>query len=516
LVARPGAFVPAWAAGGDFGSPAWMEGGIALASAQTMAPSVRTAVADLPTKSVDSGPAARAATAADVVEDIFGGDDTREKFIPVTRQALLERLTEPQAWPQGQAGPARRFYRYLDAWRRQSYTARLVALDQVYEAFSPDSDLLTTRRFSETERARQQHRLVQETGQLLRQANYTRVDPAHIQLILTPDSHYGLNLEVDLAAFDELAIYYRGATKRTESKRTLRRFYLKQEQFDIPIFQRLFILFKLKPEATRIAEIMTERGCDREAAEKHYRRARTLLPPQIRTDFVYMKLFKNMPRSDLEMVFPNTRVRFRLFDKLKLGVTTGGSVGMGLFGAVGKIAVATNPVALAGAMVGLGGIALRQAMNFINQKNRYMVTMSQNLYFHAMADNRGVLSMLADRAAEEDVKEEMLLYTVLAKEVVRRFELDQVDAAIESYMQATFGVEVNFDIQDALDRLIADGLVTQHPDGTLQTLSPEAAAGHIDVLWDRYLDMLPDALEAEGAEVDVAVPDEIPGQPSGT
>ena len=71
-------------------------------------------------------------------------------------------------------------------------------------------------------------------------------------------------------------------------------------------------------------------------------------------------------------------------------------------------------------MVGLGGIAFRQTVNFMNQKQRYMVVMAQNLYFHAMADNRGVMIKLADRAAEEDIKEEMLLYTVLAKENARR------------------------------------------------------------------------------------------------
>src|SRR5262245_27757736 len=43
----------------------------------------------------------------------------RERFIPVTRFALLDRLTMANAWPGGQAKEARRFFRYLDHWRRQ-------------------------------------------------------------------------------------------------------------------------------------------------------------------------------------------------------------------------------------------------------------------------------------------------------------------------------------------------------------------------------------------------------------
>ena len=454
-----------------------------------------------------TGPATVAATASDApptsIDDIFDSTDTREKFIPVTRQALVERLSRAHLWPGDEAVHARRLFRYLDYWRRQTYNARLLSLEHSYEAFSPDSDLLVTRKFSDAELRGQQRKLVDGMRELLVQANYTAVDPAQVQLIMTPDSHYGLNLEVDLGVFDELMIFYRGATKRTESRRTLRKLYMRHEEFAVPIFQRLFILFKLKPEEQRVGEIMADKQCDREAAEKAYRRARALLPPPIRTNFVYMKLFKNIPRSDLEMIFPNTRVRFRMFDKLKLGVTTSGSVGMGLVGAIGKVAVATNPVALAGAVIGLGGIALRQGMNFINQKNRYMVTMAQNLYFHAMADNRGVVTLLSERAAEEDVKEEMLLYAVLAKEITKRHELPEVDNAIETYMQDTFRVGVNFDLEDALERLIQDGLVTEAADGTLQTLRPKAACQHIDILWDRYLDMLPDLDASEGMEFEL-------------
>ena len=142
-------------------------------------------------------------------------------------------------------------------------------------------------------------------------------------------------------------------------------------------------------------------------------------------------------------------------------------------------------------MFGLGGVAFRQCMKFFNQRQRYMVVMAQNLYFHAMGDNRGVLVKLASRAAEEDVKEEILLYSVLAKESVNRSELAAVDEGIERYISGAFGIEVNFDIEDALERLIAEGIVTEEPDGKLRTLPPEQAAAHIDRKWDAFLNELP-------------------------
>jgi hypothetical protein len=114
---------------------------------------------------------------------------------------------------------------------------------------------------------------------------------------------------------------------------------------------------------------------------------------------------------------------------------------------------------------------------------------------------------LAARAAEEDIKEEMLLYSVLAKERARRQDLPDIDAAIEQYLNASFGVSVNFDIPDALQRLIADGIVTERSDGTLSTLPPQEAALHIDKKWDVFLDELPEPVSAEGMEFEGSAPE---------
>jgi hypothetical protein len=341
-------------------------------------------------------------------------------------------------------------------------------------------------------------------AELLEQGNFTRVDPANVHFILTKDSAYGLDLQVDLNAFEECLIYYRGATTISERRRDVKRAYMRWKEVRVPVFQRLCLLFKLKPFDVRVREVMQEGKIDRKEAEKIVRRLRGLLPATVSSDYIYIKLFKNMPRSDVEMIFPNTKVNFRLFDKIKFGVSAGSGVGVGVFGTVGKVAIASNPYTLAAAVAGLGGVALRQATAFINQRTRYMVVLAQNLYFHAMADNRGVMTLLADRAAEEDIKEEMLLYSVLAKERVNVRDLRQVDAAIEEYLKTTFDIPVDFDVDDALQRLKAEGIVEELPDGTLECLPPHAAALHIDKLWDACLDNLPDIVVEEGRETEGA------------
>ena len=54
--------------------------------------------------------------------------ETREKFLPVTKAALMDRLTRDDRWPGVPTVDVRRFFRYLDYWRQQQYTMRLLSL----------------------------------------------------------------------------------------------------------------------------------------------------------------------------------------------------------------------------------------------------------------------------------------------------------------------------------------------------------------------------------------------------
>ncbi|MEQ1697475.1 MAG: DUF3754 domain-containing protein [Hyphomicrobiaceae bacterium] len=425
---------------------------------------------------------------------------TREKFLPVTKAALMDRLTRPGRWPTESHRDARRFFRYLDYWRQQRYAMRLLGLIEAYEPFSPDTDLLVTRHFEPQERAALQRQVMVGAEKLLQQANYTRIDPAQVNIIVTQDSAYGLDLSVDLAAFEEIAIYYRGVSNRKNSRRTMKKFFRKEE-FDVPIFRRLCVIFKLASFEDRVAKVMKDKGCPREEAEKHVKKLRAQLPAEVKEGNVYMKLFRNIPRTDIEMVFPNTQVRFRFMDKIRLGATAGGGLGFGLFTSAGKVALlASNPIGAAGAALGLGGVAFRQAMSFVNQKQRYMVVMAQNLYFLSMADNGSVIVELAARAAEEDIKEEWLLYAILAKTQASRSDLPAIDHAIENFVMDEFGLAVNFDVEDALQRLVASGIVTEDANGAFTTLPPKEAANFIDAQWDILLDRLPDPGHSAGDE----------------
>jgi hypothetical protein len=302
-------------------------------------------------------------------------------------------------------------------------------------------------------------------------------------------SPYGLHLTVDLKEFDEALLYYRGTGVIVVEERDPWRLYLRKTRLEIPIFQRLFLLFKLKPEEARIAEIMAETGTDRARAARSLRKARAHLPTGVSSDYIYIKIFKRIPQIDLEMLFPNTKIAFRPLDKLKLMVTAGGGTVAGVTGTATKLIAATNPFTLAFGIFGLSAVVFRQVMKFFNTRNRYMMVLAQNLYFHSLANNHGALTLIADRAEEEDVKEDMLLYAFLARQASSYDALPAIRDEVTRFLKDRCGVSVNYDAEDALRRLLADGLIRTDPAGNLDAIPPDEARAHLDKLWDRLLDV---------------------------
>ncbi len=412
----------------------------------------------------------------------------KEKFIPVSRQEILARMTRPGLWPAREAEAAPRFFRYLSAWRHITYKERLEAIENAYQPFSPESDVIERTDFTLSERQTMKVRLLELVRRLLIQANYTEVPRSRLRDLLTKESVYQLDLDVDFDDYEECVVFWRGATTKKRKRRSLNKAYLGHVEIEYPIYQRLFVLLKLKADEERIRELMAKNGLDAKEARALMKKQRGMLPAELTSDQIHIKLFKSIPRDDIEMLFPTTRVKFRLKDKLTLGFTAGGGTVATIAGVATKILVATNPVTLAMAALTMGGFAFRQATAVLNQRRAYLMVLAQNLYFHTLADNRGAIALLASRAEEEDLKEEMLVYTLLCRESVHESELGDVRQAIEQFLADEFRVEVEFDVEDALSRLIADGLVRRDAAGRLRAMTPTEGITHIDAAWDGYLD----------------------------
>ncbi len=401
--------------------------------------------------------------------------DEGERFIPVSQFALLERLAEPQRWPGHDADQINLLFDCLTRWRNLSYSDELDRLTRHYLPFDPDVDISIAAGMSEEDMQAHQQKLFDGLIELITGANYDEINQQELDLIMTANSPTGVAVHVDLGEFEQQMLYARGAIIEERWERDWRYLFLRKRLLRVPIFQRLFLALKFKSDEFRVQEFMAERGISEKKARKLVMKNRSSLPEGVCTGRIYLKVFKNIPQIDLEMLYPNTQIRLKYADKVRLWVTGGSGGIIGLFTALPKIvassaAITTNPIALIAALGGLGAIFFRQVMNFFNTRNRYMMQLAQNLYFQSLANNRGALTLLIDRAEEEDIKEDALLYSLLLKEPILIGEIEYAKIAIEQFLRHEFGVSVSYDIHDAIRRLKQDELIYETASGELRGL----------------------------------------------
>lgn len=436
----------------------------------------------------------------------LAADIRRETFIPVDPGELADRLAREEARdpaPNG-VGPAAEFFRFLSVWRHQTYRQRAARLKASYLPFSPDTDTQRNRQYSVAELDALEAELNEQLRELLVRANYHEIDSLELQRMLAATSPKGLELKVNLDEFDRALLFARGEGEEHVEKWVFKGLWPKKQRFTVATYKRLFLMLKLKTLQQRTREVMKEKNVSPPRAEKIALKQRRGLPDDPEGSFVYLRLFKDIPKEDLEMLFPNTEVKLRFLDKVRLGVSAGGSTAVGVGAAFTKAMAAiaaASPIGLAGAIFGVGGVVFRQVTNVFATRTRYMMMLARRLFFHSLANNRGVITLLLDRGEEEDIKEEMLLYFFLLRNPMPYAEMKQggkLDRIVEAFLVREFGVRVDFDVEDAWSRLHRDGLLAKTRQGLITVQPPKSACTILEHKWRRLMSSNPEtAAKAE-------------------
>ncbi len=217
-----------------------------------------------------------------------------------------------------------------------------------------------------------------------------------------------------------------------------------------------------------------------------------------------LKLFRNVPRADLEMPFPNTRVRMRLSDKLMIGIPAVVSGGVVLTTKLGTslvllgsilgywLGISRQPaelnqtaiMALFAGAAALGGYLWKQFNSFKNRKLRFMQALTQNLYFKNLDNNAGVFHRLVNDAEEEESKEALLAYTFLYLSD-EPLSAQALDRRIEAWFAERWDCELDFEIDDAMQKLHELGLVETAGD-ELRAVPLQRAIELLDERWDNF------------------------------
>ncbi|MCP4984143.1 MAG: DUF3754 domain-containing protein [Gammaproteobacteria bacterium] len=350
------------------------------------------------------------------------------------------------------------------------------ALKNAYADIDPDSDTLQPG----FEQSQADESFVELLDGLLEKANYERVTEADLNQALAESSLFKIRLHVDFDDFTEVSLFARGESIKRETISSW--FGLRSKQIEFANFERIVVYIRIRD--------------DFEHSQHDF--------ASCRAGATLLKLFRNVPKADLEMLFPNTQVRMRLMDKLLIGIpalVSGGIVLTTKLGAsllllgslfgywlgVSKQPVELNQAGIMALLAGaaaLGGYLWKQLSNFKNRKLRFMQALTQNLYFKNLDNNAGVFHRIANDAEEEESKEAILAYYFLlvSPGALTRTELDQ---RIEDWFDSSWNCQIDFEIDDALRKLLALGLV-QESEYRLSVVNLQQGIRILDQRWDNY------------------------------
>jgi hypothetical protein len=397
----------------------------------------------------------------------------RQAFVPARVRELASALDSTPWSSSEEQGLFQMFTRLVSALYHHEFHGREQAVIEAWDRMDRGASLGTAANATST--------VTTELQRLLEDANYTRVSTAELDDALSRESLIPLRLEADFEIYDELLIYRRGSHRDTVEIPRWRG--LRSTPRTITVDERVVVHARIRPAS----------WFDEHDIEPRDRR---VVPGQMS-----LKQFQNVPRADIEMLLPSTRVRFRPIDILLVGVP---AVASGIavlatkllptLGLVFLLVAAwlgfrddrptldqTALVILFGGVVTLGGFLFRQWAKLKNRRVEYLKTLTENLYFRTLADGPGVIHTLLSSAEQQEVIEVVVAYRFLLTSP-RGMTARELDAKVEEWLQATCQRQIDFDVDHAVAKLRALELV----DGTrrLRSRTLVDAVAMLDRRWD--------------------------------
>jgi hypothetical protein len=361
----------------------------------------------------------------------------REHFIPLRRSELVRLLCGQL--PAGEDSLFRRFCDLLCDRVHIEFYRLLDRLKDDYAPFDPDTDTKDLQIVDAATRVARIDRLFLAFDRLLERANYRRMTDEEVLACQFGASHWGLDMSIDLSVFERFAVYVRGKKHGTRVLRSWRTWF-RSKTLDVEIYQRLVIILKQRRH--------TRLGKD----------------PDIRN--VYLKLFKDIPTADVEMLIPGARLMMPKLERGKLGF----SIISGLIIIAWQLlqplftlaqaaaggAIAYGPLGIIAALFGYG---YRQYYGYQFSLKSYNLKLAQSLYYQNLDNNSGVLYRLLDAAEEQECREAILAYFYLLKFAgTDGLTADSLDDLIEEELERTAGIKIDFEIDDGLRKLDRVGL----------------------------------------------------------
>jgi hypothetical protein len=384
----------------------------------------------------------------------------REHYIPLRQADIVELLAG--GLPEDDAGKLRQLATFLGATFHFEYHRYLEALEETYAPFDPDTVTRPLKPISAANRSEMINDFFERFQGLMERANFKHLDKAAIIEATKAVSDWGINMDVDFDLFERLDIYYRGDTVGQRTRRRWYRFF-RLESIELPVFERMVLAVKLKPSKR--------------------------LPPEVDTDDIFIKLFKEIPKMDVEMLLPGARMVMPGFTRLKMGGSLISGLAYLVYTVVKQVILAGVVLSVYvfwGPLLALMGYGYRQWYGYQTTKNAFALQLTQSLYYQTLGNNLGVIQHLLDEAEEQECREAVLAYHELLKNAPPEgLTSEEIDAAVESLLRERAGVEADFEVSDALAKLRRLRLVEEQ-EGRYRAVTLDEALVRLDEAWDGY------------------------------
>jgi hypothetical protein len=351
----------------------------------------------------------------------------KEHFIPVGREKLLECLTEFETCSESEKSELKKFFELISSVLHKQYHKRQIRVQKIYQPLDPDSVILL--KDSDTKNSSE---VFTELIEILANANYTKLSTDELETAVDNATALGLRMKVDFSLFDELHVYGRGDEIQTWTKKSWWKFF-KEEKFDVEVYQRLVIAFRLKDHDK--------------------------LPKEQSSSFVYLKSFKGIPHSDLHTLLPGTQIKMSLLDRGKIIIPALSGIVLSIV-KIARLMVAVTIFASLAYTIKFWVIPaaiiyyiIKGFLSYQKTKDKYQLNLTRHLYFQNLNNNSGVLLRLLHEAEFQDYREMVITYYLVWKYGQAGINAEKIHEIAEKKLKETIHLDINFEAEDALAKL---------------------------------------------------------------
>ena len=411
----------------------------------------------------------------------------RPTFIPLRHADLKFSLVEELGLQGSELSSFEKLCKRIQAVFHVEHQSTLLRLEKIYELLDPDSQLVAMESLAQNERGDVGDQLIDQVSGLLFAAHYKRLTRKEIQRAIDTGWQWGVKLDVDFELFDRLEIFARGYRKVDVHRRRWQKCFLR-ETIELPEFSRLIVVFRIK---------------ENKQDQKQLSRIK------LDSRFVYLKTFKDIPESDVEILLPGAKIRLTKMDRAKI-----------LFPTVSGLAITIFKISRSALLLGLAfgwnwifgwtvlvggsiGYFVKSVLSYFRTKNKYQSGLTNNLYLKNLDNNLGVLYRILNEAEEQEVSETILAYAMLWKDPnfqASGARFRQLDEAVEAFIKSSVcaapeacegghqPADVDFEVHDALGKLARLGLANVDQSGYWKAVPIEQAA---EIITERWKNLLP-------------------------